>query len=161
MALREGGLTTTKRQAPPIRACLGSGNRSGDPSGEITSLTGAALVDAPVGPASPEHPLEAGGRDAALPLHLVHADRGGAPPPPPPPRPPASRTRRRRRPPRRPAPAGTSSPSDALTHRRSSAGEMRPSASLSNAAAQCHCSKTTTRPLSSTHCSLARSIGDG
>jgi hypothetical protein len=34
-----GGPTATKRQVPPIRARLGSGNRSGDPSGEITSLT--------------------------------------------------------------------------------------------------------------------------
>jgi hypothetical protein len=34
-----GGATATKRQAPPIRARLGSGNRSGDRSGEITFLT--------------------------------------------------------------------------------------------------------------------------
>jgi hypothetical protein len=39
MALREGGSTATKQQAPLIRARLGSENRSRDPSGEITSLT--------------------------------------------------------------------------------------------------------------------------
>jgi hypothetical protein len=33
------GSTATKRQTPPIRARLRSGNRSRDPSGEITSLT--------------------------------------------------------------------------------------------------------------------------
>jgi hypothetical protein len=39
MALREGGPHCHKRQAPPIRARLESGNRSGDRSGEITFLT--------------------------------------------------------------------------------------------------------------------------
>jgi hypothetical protein len=39
-----GGAHCHKRQAPPIRARLGSGNRSGDPSGEITFLTFYPLI---------------------------------------------------------------------------------------------------------------------
>jgi hypothetical protein len=43
MALREGG-HCHKRQEPPIRARLGSGNRSGDRSREITFLTFSPLI---------------------------------------------------------------------------------------------------------------------